>query len=80
MDASNKNEKPKTVATIDVNLHTPTHADWLTESVDDHLKCVLCGESLEFKHKTNFVEQMVHEDAQCPSCGVRTRQNAYRLQ
>lgn len=71
--------KAKTVATIDVNLHV-TAKDWLSESVEDHLNCVLCGEHLEFKHKTNFVDQTVHEDAQCPSCGVRTRQNTYRLQ
>jgi len=72
MDA--KDQKPQTVATIDVNVN------WTDESVNDHLNCVLCGDALEFKHKTNFVEQTVHEDAQCGSCGVRTRQNAYRLQ
>lgn len=80
MDASNKNEKPKTVATIEVNLHSVSHKDWLNESIEDHLNCVLCGEVLRFKHKTDFIEQSVHEDAQCPSCGVRTRQSTHRLQ
>lgn len=74
MDAKNS----KTVATIDVNLVSAK--EWLEESVGDHLNCVLCGDALHFKHKTDFVEQSVQEDAQCPSCGVRTRQNLYRLQ
>ena len=42
MDTSNK---PKTIATIDVNLVMPkvSKADWMQETINDHLQCVLCG-------------------------------------
>ncbi len=74
MDTSNKNEKAEIIATIDVNLK------WVDESVYDHLHCVLCGTSLSFNHKTNFVEQIVVEEAHCAGCGVRNRKSEHRLQ
>ena len=82
MDASDNNTKPKTVATIDINLPPPKldKAEWLAESVSEHFHCVLCGGELNFKHKTDFAGQTVAEDAHCPSCNVRTRQNSYTLQ
>jgi hypothetical protein len=79
----NKNEKPKVVATIDVNVQWPPKVSkkaWLEESVDDHLQCVLCGTQLTFKHKTDFLANTVHEEAHCASCGVRNRQSTYSLQ
>ena len=81
MDASDSN-KPKTVATIDINLPPPnvTRSEWLAETVSEHFHCVLCGSQLQFKHKTDFVEQTVFEDAHCPACNIRNRQNAYKLQ
>ena len=77
-----KNQRPKTIATIDVNLQMPKmdKRQWLTEEVDQHFHCVLCGDQLRFRHKTDFVEQVVTEDAHCPSCNVRNRQSTYRLQ
>lgn len=80
MDTSDN--KPKTVATLDVNLVVPkvSKRDWMEETLHDHFQCVLCGSSLHFKHKTNFIEQTVTEDAHCPSCQVRNRQTAHRLQ
>ena len=82
MDASNKGEKPKVIASIDVNIHWPKidRKAWLEESLDDHLHCVLCGGNLVFTHKTDFIEQVVSEDAQCPHCKVRNRQSQHRLQ
>lgn len=81
MDASDKSN-PKTIATIDVNLHIPAvdKKTWLEESIDDHLNCVLCGGHLEFAHKTDFISGVVTEDAHCPTCGVRNRQSAHSLQ
>lgn len=81
MDASDNN-KPKTVTSIDINLPPPKveRQEWLAESVSEHFHCVLCGGELTFKHKTNFVEQVVSEEAHCPSCNVRNRQNHYSLQ
>jgi hypothetical protein len=79
MDTS---DKPKTIATIDVNLtwKTPDRKAWLEESVSDHLECVLCGSDLEFAHKADFIEQTVVEHAHCPSCNVRTRESQHKLQ
>jgi predicted nucleic acid-binding Zn ribbon protein len=48
--------------------------------VDEHLHCVLCGSELRFQHKTDFIEQIVAEEAHCPICNVRNRQQSYRLQ
>lgn len=81
MDASDNN-KPKTVATIDVNLPPPKvdAKEWLAESVSEHFHCVLCGGELNFKHKTDFVELTVAEEAHCPSCNVRNRHSDYVLQ
>ena len=83
MDTSNKNDKPKTVATIDVNVQWPPKMSskaWLEESIDDHLQCVLCGTHLTFKHKTDFIAGVVKEEAHCSSCNVRNRQSDYILQ
>lgn len=79
MDTSNK---PKTIATIDINMVMPkvSKTDWMQEVLADHLQCVLCGTDLVFKHKTDFIAQSVTENAHCPSCNVRNRQSAHRLQ
>jgi plasmid rolling circle replication initiator protein Rep len=82
MDASDQNPKAKTIATIDINLMPPkvSKAEWLAETVNEHFHCVLCGDELNFQHQTDFVQQTVSEDAHCPSCNVRNRQNSYTLQ
>ncbi len=74
--------KSKVVASIDVNVHIPkiSQSEWISEMIEDHLNCVLCGDRLLFRFKTNFIEQQVIENAHCPSCGVRTRQAKYKLQ
>ena len=79
MDTPNK---PKTIATIDVNVHWPKieKKDWMAETLSDHFHCVLCGSELVFKHATDFVEQTVAEEAHCPGCKIRNRQSAHRLQ
>ena len=73
--------KPKTIATIDVNLvPTVSSRQWLEESVADHLSCILCGSSLEFTHNVSYVEGLVREEANCPSCRTRGRQSLHALQ
>lgn len=79
----NKNEKPKIVSTIEVNVQWPPKVSkkaWLEESVEEHNQCVLCGTALTFKHKTDFIAGTVVEEANCPSCGIRNRQSSYSLQ
>lgn len=80
MDTSDKSAKPKIVSSIDINIQWPDRKAWLDESIDDHLNCVLCGGALKFVHKTDFVTQIVNEDAHCPSCHVRNRQSSHTLQ
>ncbi|HMN67718.1 MAG TPA: hypothetical protein PKC28_04185 [Bdellovibrionales bacterium] len=77
---SKGNNKSKVVATIDVNIQWPTKRDWLEESVDDHLNCVLCGGAMNFSHKTDFIAGKVSEEAHCPSCHVKNRNSEYVLQ
>ena len=82
MDESSKNKLSKTIATIDVNVNWPKveRQAWLEESICDHFQCVLCGEDLAFQHKTDFVELTVAEEAHCPRCNIRNRQEVYKLQ
>lgn len=84
MDNSNSNqgEKPKTIATIDVKLHWPKieKRTWIEESLNNHFHCVLCGQSLQFKHDTDFVNLIVVENAHCPNCNIRNRENVFILQ
>ncbi len=82
MDNSNKNAKPNTIATIDINIQWPKieKRAWLDEAVSDHLNCVLCGTELTFKHTTNFADHSVAEDASCNGCRIRNRQTLHTLQ
>ncbi len=82
MDTSEKGDKPKVIATIDVNVHWPKieKRTWLEETLNDHFHCVLCGTDLAFKHKSDFVTQVVTEDAHCPNCNIRNRQSVHSLQ
>lgn len=59
---------------------TISKAEWLQESIEDHLNCILCGSPLDFKHRTDFIEQVVTEEAHCPACRVRSRQSLHPLQ
>ena len=66
--------------TLKNELIKVTKKEWLQESLEDHLQCVLCGTPLEFKHKTDFIGGVVHEEATCPACRIKNRQSAHRLQ
>jgi len=73
--------KSKVVTSIDINLPPQVNKrQWLEESITDHLQCVLCGTSLEFRHKTDFIQNTVQEEAHCPACRVRNRQTTHSLQ
>ena len=79
---SRMDNKSKTIATIDVNLQITglEPRDWIQETVEEHLNCMLCGTTLEFKHTVNHIEQHVHEEAHCPGCNIRNRTQAHTLQ
>ncbi len=82
MDTSNKSNKDKVASSAELNLPWPKieKQAWIDESIDNHLNCVLCGTVLLMTHKTDFIHQAVHEEADCPNCKIRTRQSDYRLQ
>lgn len=67
-------------ATIGSQYYSFTANDWRTQTLEDLLACPLCGSNLEFKASTNFSQNMVHEDAHCPTCQIKTKQNLHRLQ
>lgn len=77
-----KKDSGNVIAQIDVNVKMPVLSarDWMSESIDEHLNCVLCGTSLEFYHKVDHIEQKVQEEAHCPHCNVRNREAAHSLQ
>ena len=76
MDTTNK---PKSEEMIEMTPSLTTK-EWISESVEEHLTCVLCGTELEFKHKTDFISLVVTEDAHCPGCRVRPRSSSHTLQ
>ena len=51
--------------------------DELIETVDT---CVICGTKLVYYHLTDFKNQSVEEEGQCPSCGVKNKINKFTLQ
>ncbi len=80
MDTSSKRDKPEIIAQIDIQWPEVKTQDWMDEYLSDHFNCVLCGSTMTFKHKTDFVAQTVNEEAHCHSCGVRNRQDLFTLQ
>ena len=55
-------------------------SDYRREWIDSHNNCCICGSELEFAHVTHFTHLEVQEEAFCPSCRIRTRNEAHRLQ
>jgi hypothetical protein len=50
------------------------------ESLHQMNSCCLCGTRLKFLHVTNFSTMMVKERAQCPACGIKTKEEDFTLQ
>lgn len=50
------------------------------EFLDDYYNCALCGSEMTYTHVTHFGQQVVEEEAFCPSCNIRTKQESHRLQ
>lgn len=68
-------EMQLTISTAEPISITPT-AQFLT----DYHQCCLCGTELQYTHVTNFIREEVKEEAHCPSCQVRTKEQQHRLQ
>ena len=54
---------------------TPTQEEF----VDNETSCCLCGTELTFHHEVDWLTQKVKEKAQCPSCGVQTKEKEHQL-
>jgi len=51
------------------------------EDIIDNLEsCSLCGTKLKFKHHTDYLNLQVHEEASCPSCGIKNKVAQFILQ
>jgi transcription elongation factor Elf1 len=50
------------------------------EVLDRYSHCVLCGANLHFSHVTDFAQNITHETAKCPECGIKVRHAMHRLQ
>jgi len=42
--------------------------------------CCLCGSKLRFSHQTDYLKLEVHEEANCPDCGIRNKVSSFILQ
>ena len=67
-------------APIATHLKSMSREDWRHQYVEEYLKCILCGEQLNFSHSTNFSTLEVEEEAHCLACKIRARKDHYTLQ
>lgn len=42
--------------------------------------CCLCGTSLQFTHKADYQNMTIQEEAFCPACSIKTKNNSHILQ
>jgi DNA-directed RNA polymerase subunit RPC12/RpoP len=68
------------MAPVSAHIHAMTHQDWQRQRLEDLLECAICGSELMFTHVTHFINQETEEEAHCPSCRIRVRQQRHRLQ
>lgn len=75
-----KNVNSEAVAQIDIRIEEALPLMNHTERfLDDQHNCPLCGEEMLFTHVTEFVKQLVNEEAHCESCKIRIKQNCHQL-
>ncbi len=51
----------------------------MEDVIDALTTCCICGGKLVFKHETDFATFKVVEKATCPTCGIKTKENAFIL-
>ncbi len=71
LDAMNSTEEK-------VNIHIDCSKS--SELVQEYNSCILCGTELEFYHVTDFADEVVFEESTCPSCHIKSKKKAHRLQ
>ncbi len=76
-----KNANSEAVAQIDINVEDKLLPMNHTERfLDDQQNCPLCGDEMLFTHVTEFIKQVVNEEAHCEGCKIRVKQNSHLLQ
>ncbi len=68
-----------------MNDQKPTPAYMSTNSehevvLDDENNCCLCGTTLSFQHKVDYLTLTIKEDAHCPSCQIQMKSREHVLQ
>ncbi len=48
--------------------------------LDEEENCILCGEKLMFVHISNFIHNLIEEEASCTSCGIKNKKQQHSLQ
>ncbi|NQZ00508.1 MAG: hypothetical protein HRT45_07550 [Bdellovibrionales bacterium] len=66
--------------TIESLLHNLGPIDHKEMMLEHYNNCSLCGTELEFVHVTHFTHLEVEEEAHCPNCKVRMKQEKHSLQ
>jgi DNA-directed RNA polymerase subunit RPC12/RpoP len=66
--------------TIESLIHNLGPLDHREMMLDMYKNCSLCGNELEYVHVTHFTHLEVEEEAFCPSCNVRMKQETHKLQ
>jgi uncharacterized protein CbrC (UPF0167 family) len=55
--------------------------DLATETfLADETTCCLCGTTLTFDHKIDYLSLKIVEDAHCPSCQIQMKSREHKLQ
>lgn len=50
------------------------------EVIADFNQCCLCGTKLKFTHKADYEQMLIQEEAFCPACSIKTKNNSHILQ
>jgi transcription elongation factor Elf1 len=75
MDGQSKENSPKIIAQFNiVESHSPRE-----QFLEEYHHCPLCGTELIYAHVTNFIQEMVKEEAFCSACNIRTKANEHKL-
>jgi hypothetical protein len=66
-------------ATKKTNHYTHTSKNY-EDVIADFNQCCLCGTDLKFTHKADYENLMIQEEAFCPACSIKTKNNSHILQ
>ncbi|OQW47419.1 MAG: hypothetical protein A4S09_15335 [Proteobacteria bacterium SG_bin7] len=65
-----------TKKTSQISFTSKTYEDVIA----DFNQCCLCGTDLNFTHKVDYENRTIQEEAFCPACSIKTKNNNHILQ